>query len=98
MYGGWDGSTRRGGLYKLSSLKWSKLSGESDSVNGPMKKNHCRMVCFNKKKVAVIGGYGPPPALLQPGATFIKDKRYTNGYGWTNEIHIIIDTNECKYS
>ena len=96
VYGGNDGSTRRGGLYKLSSLKWSQLSGELD-VNGPMKKAGCRMICFSKNKVAVIGGYGPPPASLQPGASFVKDKRFTNGHGWTNEIHIF-DIDKCKFS
>ena len=94
MYGGHDGSNYRGGLYKLSSEKWSQLSSESD-VNGPMKKNGCGMVVFNKKKVAVIGGYGPPPASHQPGASFIKDKRFSDGQGWTNEIHIC-DTDECE--
>ena len=96
VYGGWDGSTEHGGLYKLSSLKWTELSGELD-VNGPMKRRHCRMVYFNKKKLAIIGGYGPPPASLQPGATFIKDKcmYYSDGYGWTNEIHTF-DTDECE--
>ena len=93
-YGGYDGSNVRGGLYKLSSEKWSQLSGESD-VNGPMKKVRCRMVCFNKKKVAVIGGYGLPPASLQPGASFIKDKHFSHGLGWTDEIHIF-DIDECE--
>ena len=92
VYGGIDGSNRHCGLYMLSSeLKWSQLSGESE-VNGPMTKSGCRMVCFNKKKVAVIGGYGLPPASLQPGASFIKD---SDGDTWTNEIHML-DTNECK--
>ena len=93
-----DGSMRCGGLYKLSSqtLKWSQLSAESD-VNGPTKKAGCRMFYFSKNKVAVIGGYGPPPALFQPGASFIKNKRFTNGHGWTNEIHVF-DTDECKFS
>ena len=95
VYGGRDGShTKRGGLYKLSSEKWSQLSDESD-MNGPVKKNNFKMVCFNKRKVAVIGGYGPPPASLQPGASFIKDKRFSHGQGWMNEIHIF-DTDECK--
>ena len=96
VYGGYGGSIACGGLYKLSSLKWTQLSGESD-VNGPVKKHSCRIACFNKKKVAVIGGYGPPPVSLQPGASFIKDKRYTShsGNGWTNEIHIF-DTDACK--
>ena len=94
VYGGRDGSNYRGGLYKLSSEKWSQLSGESD-VNSPMKKVGCGMVYFNKNKVAVIGGYGPPPASLQPGASFIKDKRYSDGRGWINEFHIF-NTDECE--
>ena len=93
VYGGYDGSSYHGGLYKLSSDKWSQLSGESD-VSCPMKKAGCRMVYFSKK-IAVIGGYGPPPASLQPGASFINDKRHSDGRGWTNEIHIF-DTDECE--
>ena len=77
-----------------SELKWSQLSGESD-VNAPMKKRGCRMVYFNKKNVAVIGGYGSPPASLQPRASFIKNQSYSDGRGWTNEIHIF-DTDECE--
>ena len=94
VYGGSDGSNYRGGLYKLSTEKWSQLSNESD-VNGPLKKGGCGMVCFNKNKVAVIGGYGLPPASLQPGESFIKNERYSDGRGWTNEIRIF-DTDECE--
>ena len=95
VYGGYDGTYTYGGLYKLSpmSLEWSQLTGESD-VNGPMKKHGCGIACFNKK-VAVIGGYGPPPVSLQPGASFIKDKCCSNGNGWKNEIHMF-DINRCK--
>ena len=93
-YGGRDGSDRRGGLYKLSSLKWSQLSAESDP-NGPMRKAACGMVFFNNSKLAIIGGYGLPRGSPQPGASFVKNKRSTSGRGWTNEIHVI-DTIECK--
>ena len=95
VYGGFDGSSRRGGLYELSSLKWRQLSEETSSATGPMKKVGSRMVCFNKKKIAVIGGYGPPSAPLQLGATFIKDKCSTHGNGWTNEI-LTFSIDECK--
>ena len=95
MYGGYDGSARCGGLYKLTSLEWSQLAAES-YPNGPMKKGHFRMVCFsNKKKIAIIGGHGLPHGPPQPGSSFIKNKRFTDGRGWTNEIHIF-DTDECK--
>ena len=94
VYGGRDGSNYHAGIYKLSSEKWSQLSGESD-MNGPVKKVGCGMVFFTKKKVAVIGGYGPPPASLQPGALFVKNELYSDGRGWTNEIHIF-DTDECE--
>ena len=94
VYGGTDGSNSRGGLYKFSSEKWSQLSGESDG-NSPMKKVGCGMISFNKNKLAVIGGYGPPPASLQPGASFIEDKRFSDGRGWINEFHIF-NTDECE--
>ena len=93
-YGGFDGPDRRGGLYKLSSLKWSQLSAESDP-NGPMRKYGCGMVFFNKSKLAIIGGYGLPHGPPQPGASFVKDRGSTDGSGWTNEIHVI-DTLQCK--
>ena len=93
-YGGHDGSKWHGGLYKLSSLKWSQISADSDP-NGPMRKAGCGMVFFYKSKLAIIGGYGLPHGPPQPGASFVKDKGYTNGTVWTNEIHVI-DTLECK--
>ena len=96
VFGGYDGSSFHSGIYKLLSLEWSQLSSELDS-HGPMTKSGCRMVYFGKCKLAVVGGYGPPPAALQPGASFIENKGLTDGQGWTNEIHIF-DTVECKLS
>ena len=94
-YGGHDGFDVRGGLYKLSSLKWNQLSAESDP-NGPMRKAECGIASFNKSKLAVIGGYGLPHGPPQPGASFVKDKRFTYGTGWTNEIQVF-NTIECKW-
>ena len=97
VYGGTDGLTARGRLYKLSFLqKWDQLSEES-ATNGPMKKVNCGLVCFMATKVAVIGGYGLPHGPPQPGSSFVKDKRSTDGRGWTNEIHIF-DSEKCKSS
>ena len=91
-YGGCDGLDRCGGLYKLSSLKWSQISAESDP-KGPMKKSNCGMIYFKENKIAVIGGLGVPRGPLQPGASFVE----TIGIhiGWTNEIHVF-DTKKCK--
>ena len=92
VYGGVSDEPRcyRGGLYKLAmnsqELKWSQLSVESDP-NGPMRKSSCGMVCFDNKKLAVIGGCGIPHGPPQLGSTFIEDKGCTDGTGFTNEIH-----------
>ena len=100
VYGGRDESDPRyhGGLYKLAmssqELEWSQLSVEFDP-NGPMRKSGCGMVWFDNMKLAVIGGFGMPHGPPQPGSTFITDERYTDGRGFTNEIHFY-DIEECK--
>ena len=98
VYGGRDRSSHYGGLYKLAmssqELEWSQLSAESDP-NGPMRKFGCGMVCFDSKKLAVIGGRGIPHGPPQPGSTFIKIEGHTDGRGYTNEIHFY-DIEECK--
>ena len=101
LYGGHDGSSYYGGLYKLAmssqELEWSQLhelSVETDPTC-PMKKFGCEMVCFVSKNLAVIGGFGIPYGPPQPGSTFIKDERYTDGRGFTNEIQLY-DIEECK--
>ena len=96
VYGGSDGSTLCGGLCKLTflDLNWSQLMVDSD-VNCPRRKSGCRMVFFKNKKLAIIGGYGPPPASLQPGATFIRNKHYSSRNGWTNEV-CILEIGESK--
>ena len=100
IYGGHDGSHYQNGLYRLKlatssqELEWSQVSVESDP-NGPMRKAGCGMVCFDNKKLAIIGGKGIPHGPPQPGSTFIKVEGYTGGRGYTNEIHFF-DTEQCK--
>ena len=95
VYGGYDGCSFYGGLYKLSSLlEWRQLTSESDAYR-PSRKGGCRITSFNGKKIAVIGGYGPPPDALQPGASFMNNKRLNINAGWNNEIHVF-DTEESK--
>ena len=97
VYGGHDGGNYCGGLYKLvmtdsedQKLKWSQLSVESNQ-SGPMRKAGCGMVYLrNKKKLAIIGGLGIPHDHRPPqqGSTFIKNVGFTDGSGFTNEIHL----------
>ena len=100
VYGGRDESDPcyHGRLYKLAmtaqEVEWSQLSVESDP-NGPMRKAGCGMVCFDNKKLAVIGGCGTPHGPPQPGSTFIKSKIHHDGRGYTNEFHFY-DIEQCK--
>ena len=45
------------------------------------------MIAFDKK-LLLFGGYGILSGPTQPYATFIKDRKFTDGRGWTNELHL----------
>ena len=51
-----------------------------------MRKVGCGMVACDSKLV-LFGGYGIPSGPTQSGAEFIKNSTYTDGRGWTNEVH-----------
>ena len=70
----------------LNRLTWSQIS--TGTAGGPMKKCSCGMVLFHGDKLAVIGGFGVPTGCIQPGSTFIRNTRFSDGSGWTNEIHV----------
>ena len=77
-------------------LEWSQLSVESDP-NGPMRKGYCGMVCFDNKKLSVIGGHGIPHGPPQPGSIFSMNKGDTDGSGFTNEIHFMMLKNVSSF-
>ena len=52
-----------------------------------MAKDGAGMVAFSDN-LAVFGGYGIPHGPTQPGSSFIGDTGYTDGGGWTNELHV----------
>ena len=89
MYGGAK-SRYKGVLSFLNvkSLTWSQLSPEGGTAGVPMRKAGCGMVHFHHDKLAVIGGYGFPTGPIKPGSTSIMDARFTDGRGWTNEVHV----------
>ena len=53
-----------------------------------MAKTRCGMVSCGEGQLCVFAGYGLPTGPLQPGSTFIKNTRFTDGRGWTNELHL----------
>ena len=84
-YGGSDVTSYFNALSKLDipTLNWSLLSQVS---TGPMRKTGCRMACFERALLCVVGGFGEPSGPIQPGATFMESRRFS-GRGWTNEVH-----------
>ena len=84
-YGGYDGESRHGSLYEFNTKtrSWRKLAPHS--AGSPMKKDGCGMIVWGEKLI-LFGGSGIPSSPTQPGADFIKDAKYSDG--WTNEMHI----------
>ena len=83
FYGGTDGMQRHGSLHQLNTItsSWTPLSTEN-----PMKKSGCSMVSHDDQ-LLLLGGHGFASVPAQPGAEFIEDARYTDGRGFTNELH-----------
>ena len=88
-FGGHDGSFRYNSLHRLdpTTLEWRELQ-PLNQADGPMRKVGCGMVSFLQDKLAIFGGYGIPTGSTQPGAMFTKDPKFTDGRGWSNELHV----------
>ena len=83
VYGGLDGSAHQGSLHQLDTRTWT---WKQLSSTGPMRKSGCQMVSYGSNLV-LFGGYGIPSGPTQPGPEFVKNSNYTDGRGWTNELH-----------
>ena len=83
LYGGRDESYYQGSLHHLDTRSWT---WKQLSSAGPMRKVTCGMVAHDSKLV-LFGGFGYPSGPTQPEAGFIKNSRFTDGVGWTNEVH-----------
>jgi len=88
-FGGWDGASFYNTLHMLdpTSLEWKQLR-VLNQADGPMKKFVCGMVPYGQDQLSLFGGYGIPTSLAHPGATFTNDTSFTDGRGWSNELHI----------
>ena len=92
-FGGFDGISYYNSFHTLdtTTLEWRELQ-PLNQADGPMRKGGCGMVSFLQNKLAVFGGYGIPTGPTQPGAMFTKSTDFTNGSGWSNELHVFTIT------
>ena len=95
-YGGMDGSCRQSCLHRLNTgaMEWREL-GERIPQDGPMRKVGCGMVPVNDDALALFGGFGIPRGTIQPSSSFDQSKNFSDGRGWTNEMHLC-DVKEGK--
>lgn len=78
-------------LHKLDTKTWRWCQvhdGQLSPQGAPMPKCGCGMISFGDK-LGVFGGEGIPGRPTEPGS-FIRNTKYTNGRGWTNEFHIYL--------
>ena len=97
-FGGQDDSSFSNSLHRLdpTTLEWRELQ-PLNQADWPMRKCGCGMVPFLQDQLAMFGGYGFQKGPTQPGATFTKDTKYTDGSGWSNELHVF-DTIEGMWA
>ena len=86
-------------LHSLNTvtLEWRELQSKNPA-DQPMPKSAHGMVTYHEETVgetsiAVFAGYAKPTAPIQPGSTFIQNTKFTDGGGWTNELHLFNLTN-----
>ena len=74
-------------LHRLDTKtwRWCQLSPQN-AEGAPIQKFACGMISF-RDSLGVFGGYGIPRGPTEP-QSFIKNTRFTDGRGWTNEFHI----------
>ena len=83
-FGGSDDSQFFNTLCRLDTEKlcWSQVSPQN-ADGAPMPKWGCGMIAFGSG----LGVFGVPRGPTEP-QSFIKNTRFTDGRGWTNEFHI----------
>ena len=74
-------------LHRLDTKTWHWYQLSPQNADGaPMPKYGCGMISFGSSLV-VFGGYGISQRPTEPHS-FIKNAKFTDGKGWTNEFHI----------
>ena len=96
-FGGYDGHSESNALHCLNSVthEWTQVHPQS-AHNQPMRKFGCGMTAYHKEDttyLAIFAGHGIPHGPTQPGARFIQNMDFSDGSGWTNEMHLFNLTN-----
>ena len=97
-HGGWTGKSFTDTLHEVdtTTMQWRQLQPLNPS-EGPMKKQDARMIALSSNLLCVIGGWGIPSGTINPLSKFTKDSRYSDGRGWTNEVHVYnTETSMCQ--
>ena len=86
-FGGEYGRQHSNTVHRLDTEKlcWSQVSSQN-ADGAPMPKAACGMIAFGNN-LGVFGGYGEPQGPVEP-QSFIKNTRFNDDRGWTNEFHI----------
>lgn len=86
-FGGYKDGNLFNTLHKLDTKtwRWCQLSPQN-AEGAPLPKLGCGITSFEDSLV-VFGGYGIPRGPEEPG-TFMENTSFTDGTGWTNELHI----------
>ena len=86
-FGGFCDGNYSNTLHKLDTKTWSWHQVSPQNADGaPMPKAGCGMTAL-KDKLGFFGAHGMPQGPTEP-QSFMKNTRYTDGRGWTNEFHI----------
>ena len=94
-FGGMDGYSYYNSLHCINSItaEWKELSS-LNPVNQPMPKVGFGIVTYpDAATLAIFAGYGFPRGPTQPGSKFVQNTNFTDGRGWTNELHLFNLTN-----
>ena len=95
-FGGRYESTYYNALRSLNAVsntqQWEELC-EENTADQPMPKSACGIAAYHNKalgitNLAVFAGYGRPDDPVKAGESFIRHDKFSDGRGWTNELHL----------